>query len=171
MGLNSKPTLYWSLLRHNDWKLYVASTTKGICYVGPNNKSFEELSLWSDKHFPGHILIEDDNKLEKYKVEIIEYLDGKLKKFTIPLDLKGTDFQLKVWDILFQIPYGETKTYSDIAIALNKPTAVRAVGGAIGANPILMTIPCHRVVGKNGSLTGFRGGLEMKTRLLELEGH
>jgi len=74
-----------------------------------------------------------------------------------------------VWKALNEIPYGQTKTYSDIAHSINKPAAVRAVGAAIGANPILLAVPCHRIVGKNGTLTGYRGGLEMKKKLLELE--
>ncbi|MCR2822865.1 methylated-DNA--[protein]-cysteine S-methyltransferase [Lederbergia panacisoli] len=169
MDHNNKPTLYWSLLEKDNWKLYIAATSKGICYIGPINESFDELSKWSKKHFPESLLNEDNIKLEEYKVEIVEYLEGNRKNFTFPTDLKGTEFQKKVWNALCEIPYGETKSYSDVANAINKPTAVRAVGSAIGANPILMSVPCHRVIGKNGSLTGFRGGLEMKTRLLDLE--
>jgi len=165
----SKLTLYWSLLEINDWKLHIAATEKGVCYIGPINETFNDLSKWSNKHFPEYDLIENSFKLEKYKGEIIEYLEGNRRNFTFPIDLRGTNFQINVWNALCNIPFGETKSYSDIAYAINKPTAVRAVGSAIGANPILMTVPCHRVIGKNGSLTGFRGGLEMKTKLLDLE--
>ena len=96
-------------------------------------------------------------------------MKGKEQTFTVSFDYKGTAFQLAVWNALCEIPYGQTTSYSDIANSINKPTAVRAVGAAIGANPVLITVPCHRVVGKNGSLTGYRGGLEMKTQLLDLE--
>lgn len=169
MESKNKPTLYWSLLAFKDWNLYIASTTKGLCYVGSQNKPFEELSEWVQKRFPGSLLIEDSEKLERYQVEIIEYLEGKRKTFTIPFDYNGTAFQLAVWNALCEIPYGQTKSYSDIANSINKPAAVRAVGAAVGANPVLITVPCHRVIGKNGTLTGYRGGLDMKTQLLELE--
>ncbi|MBS4194138.1 methylated-DNA--[protein]-cysteine S-methyltransferase [Lederbergia citri] len=165
----NKPTLYWSLLENEDWKIYIAASSIGLFYVGTNNEPFAELTKWSNKHFPDCQLTEDDRKLEEYKKEITEYLEGKTQKFTLPIDLKGTEFQQNVWNALCQIPYGETKSYSDIASAINKQTAVRAVGSAIGANPILLLVPCHRVIGKNGSLTGFRGGLKMKKKLLEIE--
>ena len=87
----------------------------------------------------------------------------------MPLDLYGTKFQKSVWTELQKIPFGETSTYSDIAEKINKPSAFRAVGSAIGANPVMIVIPCHRVIGKSGKLTGFRGGLLMKQKLLALE--
>ncbi|KAB2332116.1 methylated-DNA--[protein]-cysteine S-methyltransferase [Cytobacillus depressus] len=169
MELKNKPTIYWSLLKNKDWNFYLASTTKGLCFVGSQNKPFEELFEWSEKRFPGSPLVEDSVELEPYAVEITEYLEGKRKTFTVPFDYNGTAFQLAVWNALCEIPYGQTKSYSDIANSINNPSAVRAVGAAIGANPVLITVPCHRVVGKNGSLTGYRGGLEMKTQLLDLE--
>jgi len=113
--------------------------------------------------------VENDEMLAPYVVEITQYLEGKRKTFTVPFEYVGTPFQQAVWDALCEIPYGQTKSYSDIANAINKPAAVRAVGAAIGANPVLLTVPCHRVTGKNGFLTGYRGGLEMKTLLLDLE--
>lgn len=169
MNSMNKPTIYWSLLMYKDWKLYIAATSKGLCYVGSQYKSFEELSEWAYKRFPESPLVEDSEKLEIYAGEIMEYFEGERKIFSIPLDYNGTAFQLAVWNALCEIPYGQTNSYSDIAKSINKSAAVRAVGTAIGANPILITVPCHRVVGKNGSLTGYRGGLEMKTKLLELE--
>jgi methylated-DNA-[protein]-cysteine S-methyltransferase len=169
METKNKPTLYWSLLKFEDWHFSIASTSKGLVFVGSQNKSFEELFEWAKKRFPGSPLVEDEEKLEPYVIEIIQYLEGKRKTFTVPLAYVGTPFQLAVWQALCEIPYGETKSYSDIAHAINKPAAVRAVGAAIGANPVLLTIPCHRVTGKNGSLTGYRGGLEMKKLLLNLE--
>jgi methylated-DNA-[protein]-cysteine S-methyltransferase len=162
-------TIYWILLKHKDWNMYIAATSKGLCFVGPQNRPFEELSVWAQTRFPGSSLIENTEKLHSYAAQLIEYLEGERTSFTIPFDYKGTAFQLAVWNALCEIPYGQTKSYSDIANAINKPTAVRAVGAAIGKNPILITVPCHRVIGKNGSLTGFRGGLEMKTQLLDLE--
>ncbi|CRK82371.1 methylated-DNA--[protein]-cysteine S-methyltransferase [Neobacillus massiliamazoniensis] len=161
--------IYWSLLEHEGWNLYLAATAKGLCFVGSQNQPFEELSLWAEKHFPGSTLIQNNEKLQLYVEELMEYFQGKRRTFTIPSDYHGTAFQVAVWKALCEIPYGETKSYSDIANHIQKPAAVRAVGTAIGANPVLITVPCHRVIGKNGKLTGFRGGLEMKKRLLELE--
>ncbi|GED69083.1 methylated-DNA--protein-cysteine methyltransferase, inducible [Brevibacillus reuszeri] len=170
MRTNKKQTIYWTKLVYGEWSLYLAATEKGLCYVGSLHKPFEELDQWSSKHFPGSTLVEDAAALKPYTAEIIEYMQAKRQQFTIPFDYQGTSFQLAVWDALCQIPYGETKSYSEIAHQIQKPAAVRAVGTAIGANPVLITVPCHRVIGKNGALTGYRGGLEMKSRLLELEG-
>lgn len=105
----------------------------------------------------------------EYHKEIAEYLNGRRKKFTLPLDLNGTDFQRRVWNELVNIPYGETRTYKEIAKAIGNPKATRAVGGALNRNPVLLVVPCHRVIGSNGKLVGFGGGLELKERLLELE--
>ncbi|ASB59519.1 cysteine methyltransferase [Bacillus sp. A053] len=169
METKNKPTLYWSLLMFKDWSFYIASTSKGLVFVGSQNKPFEELFEWAQKHFPGSPLVEDNGKLEPYITEITQYLEGKRKNFTVPFEYVGTPFQLAVWNALCEIPYGQTKSYSEIAHDINKPAAVRAVGAAIGANPVLITVPCHRVIGKNGSLTGYRGGFEMKALLLDLE--
>ncbi|MBM7703755.1 methylated-DNA--[protein]-cysteine S-methyltransferase [Metabacillus iocasae] len=169
MQTKNKPTLYWSLLKFKGWNLYVASTSKGLVFVGSQNKPFEELFEWTKKRFLGSPLVENDKKLEPYIAEITQYLAGKRKTFTVPFEYVGTQFQRAVWDALCEIPYGQTKSYSDIANDINNSEAVRAVGAAIGANPVLITVPCHRVIGKNGSLTGYRGGLEMKTMLIDLE--
>ena len=102
--------------------------------------------------------------------ELDEYFAGQRKTFTVPLSPHGTPFQLAVWEALRAIPYGGTRTYGEIAAAVGRPKAARAVGMANHDNPLLIVTPCHRVVGKNGSLTGFACGLEVKRRLLELEG-
>jgi len=102
--------------------------------------------------------------------ELEEYFTGKREAFTVPLSPHGTQFQLAVWEALRAIPYGQTRSYGEIAAAVGRPKAVRAVGMANHDNPLLIFTPCHRVVGKNGSLTGFACGLEAKRRLLELEG-
>lgn len=101
--------------------------------------------------------------------ELREYFAGRRTSFDVPLDFVGTAFQKEVWRRLLAIPYGETRTYSDIARELGNPAAVRAVGAANGRNPISIIAPCHRVVGADGRLTGFAGGLDAKARLLELE--
>jgi methylated-DNA-[protein]-cysteine S-methyltransferase len=98
------------------------------------------------------------------------YFSGDLRVFDLPLDLQGTEFQMRVWRALIAIPYGATRSYSQIALAIGAPRAVRAVGAANGANPIAIVVPCHRVIGSGGRLTGYGGGLPLKRRLLELEG-
>jgi methylated-DNA-[protein]-cysteine S-methyltransferase len=101
--------------------------------------------------------------------ELDEYFAGRRRTFDIPLHTVGTDFQKRVWDALTEIPFGETRTYKDIAVRVGNPAGVRAVAGAIGANGISILIPCHRVIGSDGSLTGFAGGINAKRILLELE--
>lgn len=161
--------IYWTQFMHNEWQLYVAATDIGLCYVGSPGKSYEEMEAWLNKRFPTYELLEKKEVLNRYTEAIKAYLDGTHSEVKVPLDLKGTAFQREIWDALQKIPYGEKKTYSQIAELINKPTAIRAVGTAIGANPVLIFVPCHRVVGKNGTLTGYRGGLEMKEKLLALE--
>lgn len=161
--------IYWTKLVHEEWSLFIAATIKGLLFVGSLHKPFDEMADWIKRRFPAAELIEDAAMLEPYTKEITEYMQGQRTHFSIPCDYQGTPFQLAVWDALCQIPYGQTQSYSDIASTIQKPAAVRAVGTAIGANPVLITVPCHRVIGKNGALTGYRGGLDMKTRLLQLE--
>lgn len=101
--------------------------------------------------------------------QLTEYFAGQRQHFQLALDAKGTVFQEQVWAYLRQIPYGETRSYQDLAIAINNPKAVRAVGLANGKNPLSIIVPCHRVIGKNGQLTGYAGGVERKAFLLTLE--
>ena len=105
---------------------------------------------------------------ETYR-QLSEYFAGKRDSFDIPIKTQGTDFQEKVWNALKQIPYGETRSHKDIAIAIGKPKAMRAVGMANNRNPIMIVIPCHRVIGANGQLIGYGGGLDVKEKLLTLE--
>lgn len=105
---------------------------------------------------------------EAYR-QIGEYLEGKRREFSFPYFLQGTDFQNKVWNALKKIPYGETRSYKEIAAAIGRPGACRAVGGVNHKNPLMIVIPCHRVIGANGQPVGYGGGLAMKTALLELE--
>ena len=107
--------------------------------------------------------------LKKAKKQLEEYFEGKRKKFDLALRLNGTSFQNKVWKALLNIPYGETRSYKDIAIAVGNEKACRAVGMANNKNPLPIFIPCHRVIGSNGKLIGYAGGLDIKIKLLELE--
>lgn len=107
--------------------------------------------------------------LQKAARQLAEYFEGKRKVFDLPIALKGTAFQKKVWDALCTIPYGETRSYREIAKQIGNEKACRAVGGANHNNPIMIVVPCHRVIGTNRSLTGYAGGLSVKKYLLELE--
>ncbi len=111
-----------------------------------------------------------DATLSACAVQLTEYFAGERQAFSLPLNAGGTIFQNEVWSALIDIPFGELRSYSDIAIAIGRPKAVRAVGAANGRNPLPIIVPCHRVIGSNGSLTGFAGGIPLKTKLLELEG-
>jgi methylated-DNA-[protein]-cysteine S-methyltransferase len=110
-----------------------------------------------------------EKPFEEARRQLREYFDGERKEFQLPLSLAGTEFQLSVWHKLQEIPYGKTVSYGDVAKSIDKPKAVRAVGAANGRNPIPIIVPCHRVIGSHGDLTGFGGGLDTKEALLRLE--
>lgn len=113
--------------------------------------------------------VEVDKENYNYHEEVIKYLEGKLKEFNMPIAFKGTPFQESVWKELLNIPYGETRTYKELAEKVGCPKGPRAVGGALNKNPIAIIVPCHRVVGSDGNLVGFAGGIELKDKLLKLE--
>jgi len=113
--------------------------------------------------------IKDDHRFATVKKELLEYFNGKLKTFTVPFGQHGTPFQESVWKEVEKIPYGKKVTYKTIAEAIGKPKAVRAVGTAVGSNPVCVISPCHRVIPTNGGLGGYAGGIEAKTFLLNLE--
>lgn len=114
-------------------------------------------------------LFETEVLRETYK-QLVEYFNGKRKEFDIPLNPSGTDFQQQVWCELLKIPYGETRSYKDIALEIGNENAVRAVGNANNKNPIPIIIPCHRVIGSDNKLVGYAGGLDIKKNLLKIEG-
>lgn len=118
-------------------------------------------------------MVENQDKavLKQAARELAEYFDGRRERFEVKLGFEGTEFQKQVWAALLTIPFGETRTYGEIARQINRPKAVRAVGAANGRNPISIIAPCHRVIGSTGELTGFAGGLKAKEMLLALEGH
>ncbi|HLR71232.1 MAG TPA: methylated-DNA--[protein]-cysteine S-methyltransferase [Pseudogracilibacillus sp.] len=166
---HNETTVYWSTCHVNHWQIYVAKTGRGICYVGSPNQPFEEVEAWIEKKIPNATFVESDSLLQQEISEISAYLLGEKEDFTVSMDLIGTEFQQAVWHASVKIPYGETRTYSEIAKEINRPKALRAVGTAIGANPLLFIIPCHRIVAKNGGLAGFRAGIDVKKVLLQLE--
>lgn len=112
---------------------------------------------------------DDHPAIAASRSQLADYFKGRLNRFSVPLDFQGTDFQKSVWQALLTIPYGETRSYGEIARQIGRPTASRAVGAANGRNPISIIAPCHRVIGASGALTGFAGGVEAKRYLLELE--
>ena len=130
--------------------------------------------LWETDR-PNRVLLGDMQQdqdhpiLNMAKQQLMAYFQGQRHQFDLPLEFYGTEFQKKVWDELLKIPYGEKRSYLDIATAIGNPKAVRAVGAANGKNPISIIAPCHRVIGKNGQLVGFAGGLDVKDQLLKLE--
>ena len=162
-------TIGWTVFTYDTWNFYIAKNDQGLCYVSVPNETFDEFTLYMDKKYPNVTIVENKIAFIPYIKELKKYFSGEITQFMMPVSWKGTEFQKLVWQALQRIPFGETCTYSEIAKKIERPKSVRAVGAAIGANPILIVVPCHRVIGKNGKLTGFRGGLEMKKKLLEIE--
>ena len=145
----------------------LGSSKKGVVCVKTEDRSKTYLSRWERE---GIELKERGEHNLRLISQLDAYFAGKLREFTIPLDLRGTPFQRRVWDLLCHIPWGETRSYGQIAKALGRPKAARAVGRAVGTNPVSIVVPCHRVIGSDGTLTGYGGGLDRKKALLKLEG-
>ncbi|MDF2925680.1 MAG: cysteine methyltransferase [Paenibacillaceae bacterium] len=150
--------------------VFVMATDQGLCRITWPDEGYAALAKWRDRHMPGAAIVEDLESLRTYVQQLEEYLSGARSEFALGLDLRGTPFQLQVWKTLQAIPHGSTISYTELALRAGSPHAVRAVGAANGSNPVPIVVPCHRAIGKNGKLTGFRGGLELKDRLLRLEG-
>jgi methylated-DNA-[protein]-cysteine S-methyltransferase len=144
-------------------ELKLVASDKGVAAILWENDNPDRVPL-------GPLMVESENPiLRETERQLGAYFAGKLKTFTVPLDFKGTAFQRRVWEALLTIPFGETRSYGEIARQIGNPSASRAVGAANGKNPISIIAPCHRVIGSTGELTGFAGGLEAKERLLGLE--
>lgn len=148
-------------------KMKITFTEKGILRLYLPNEKNEDIQLFLNKYSLKKIKV--DKSQFSYHDEIISYLEGNLKQFNLPLDLRGTSFQKKVWTELRAISYGQLKSYKDISISIGRNKAFRAVGSACNKNPIPIIIPCHRVVSSGGKLTGYRGGIKLKERLISLE--
>lgn len=140
--------------------------------IGVLTPRFDDEGRLVELRFGGEVFGEEPQTPEARRLskELDEYFTGKRTTFDCELAMKGTPFQLAVWNELTKIPYGHTISYAELAVRIGKPSAVRAVGAANGANPIPVIVPCHRVIGANGSLTGYGGGIERKQWLLALEG-
>jgi len=142
--------------------LFLAASTKGLVRL--------EFEARMQKLNPGTTeLHESKPALAPYLRELNEYFAGGRREFSQPLDLRGTEFQLACWHALLEIPYGETRSYRDIAEAIGHPHAYRAVGMSNNRNPVAIIVPCHRVIASSGSLCGYGGGLDLKRKLLDLE--
>lgn len=146
----------------------IAASDKGVCAIFFGDDA-ATLVRDLEKQFPRARLVGGDRAFEGLAARVIEFVEDPRLGLDLPLDIRGTAFQRRVWEALRRIPLGTTATYADIATAIGAPKSVRAVGRACGSNPIALAIPCHRVVGSNGSLTGYRGGIERKRALLAKE--
>jgi AraC family transcriptional regulator of adaptative response/methylated-DNA-[protein]-cysteine methyltransferase len=150
--------------------MFACATDKGICLLEFTDRIMLETEFQDLCKRLNAVILPGKNKfLDQVQIEFSEYLDGKRKTFTVPLDTPGTEFQQKVWKILQEIPYGETRSYKEQAIRIGNTKAIRAVAGANGANRVAVIIPCHRVIGSNRDLIGYGGGLSRKKWLLDLE--
>lgn len=149
-------------------RLLVAATQRGVCavYLGDSDQPLEAALT---KEYPEATIHRMDSNFSAWVNAILSYLDGKQPQLDLPLDVQATAFQRQVWQALQTIPYGETRTYEEIAESVGKPKAARAVGHACATNPVSMVIPCHRVVRSNGELGGYRWGLDRKAALLKTE--
>ncbi|WP_395746014.1 methylated-DNA--[protein]-cysteine S-methyltransferase [Prosthecobacter sp.] len=159
----ASPRCYYKTMPSPVGRLTLVANDRGLAAV-----------LWEDDD-PKRVRLGDlqENKTHPVLVEterqLRDYFEGRLEKFSLKLDFTGTEFQKQVWAALLTIPFGETRSYAQVAEQIGNPAAVRAVGAANGRNPISIIAPCHRVIGSNGKLTGFAGGMEAKAFLLKLE--
>lgn len=144
----------------------LVGSERGLVCLKPEEQAVPRLERWKQTG----ITIEDGNGFNRNIAEQLdEYFAGNLREFDVSLDVRGTDFQRHVWELLRTIPYGETRSYGELARKLGRPQASRAVGRANGTNPVSIIIPCHRVIGSGGTLVGYGGGLDRKSALLNLE--
>lgn len=146
--------------------LRLAATARGLVKVALPRGAF---AGWLANALPDSERVTSLPVLEQARRELVDYFAGRRHEFDVPLDLRGTPFQVAVWNALARVPYGETRSYRDIARAVRRPRAFRAVGAANGANPVPVIVPCHRVIAATGRLGGYGGGLEAKRRLLAFE--
>lgn len=153
------------------WTLW--GSGEGLCRLSFQHDTEETARLWLDRYAPGSAVINEEAPFREWGavLRLADYFAGSAETFRgLPLDLRGTAFQREVWTALAGIPYGSVITYAELAERIGRPKAMRAVGAANGKNPLPVLLPCHRVIGANGTLTGYAGGLTLKQELLKLEG-
>ena len=149
--------------------LRIASTEKGLAHVQLPHANGRGFDGWRTRHAAGVSVKPGFEPNRTHVTQILEFLEGKRAAFELELDLRATPFQLDVYREVARIPHGEVLSYRDVAVAVGRPNATRAVGAANGANPIPLVVPCHRVIGSSGQLQGYGGGLDLKARLLAME--
>ncbi len=155
--------MYYSIFKSPFCDITLVGSNSGLTHLHlDTGKGKRKFTLSSD-------CIRKDNLFQNHKKQLADYFSGKRKRFDLLLDPEGTDFQKTVWKALYDIPFGKLRSYKEIAAAIGNPNAYRAVGMANSKNPIPLIIPCHRVIGANGTMTGFAYGKEMKSRLIDFE--
>lgn len=162
-------TVYYALSQTPIGPLHLFSTDQGLVKLALPNEPRREAEAYVRRVLGPVALCEEEAHQARALAELAAYFAGDGRVFSVALDLRGTPFQRLVWDAVAAVPYGETRTYGTIAQTIGRPAAMRAVGAANGANPLPIIVPCHRLVGANGSLIKYGGGLEVKRRLLALE--
>lgn len=150
--------------------IYIASTDKGVCKVALPRQSKREFLRWLRENFKDNEVVDNNSKNREVIDQLSRYFNGRLAKFSLPVDLRGTPFQLRVWKELTKISYGTTISYKQLAKRLGTSRGFQAMGRANAANPVPIIVPCHRVMGANGSLVGYASGVKTKEFLLRLEG-
>lgn len=150
--------------------MIAGSTPRGICFLEWHSRGgVETIRQRVEKRYRLSVVDGNHPHIDLLERELGDYFEGSLARFCVPVDLNGTSFELQVWNELLKIPYGQTRSYADIAMAVNRPKAFRAVGRANGANYVSIVVPCHRVIESSGKLRGYGGGLWRKKYLIELE--
>lgn len=170
MKLTNQNIIYLHRINTPIGEMFVGATENGLCLLAfSDQKTLENMLKNIETRYSATLIREENQHIKQTQQELAEYFAGKRKNFTVTLDIKGTDFQKQVWQALIEIPYGVTHSYQDQAHSIGKPKAVRAVANANGMNLISIIIPCHRIIGANGSLTGYSGGIWRKSWLLNFE--
>jgi len=168
--VNTATKVYCTSFDSRIGRIYVASTENGVCKVSVPRESRRDFFDWLKKHFEVDAINDNRSKNKDIIDQLNRYFNGKLARFTCPVDLIGTPFQIRVWKELSKITYGSTITYKHLAKRVHAPKASQAVGRANSVNPLPIIVPCHRVIGSDGSLVGYAYGIKTKEFLLRLEG-
>jgi O-6-methylguanine DNA methyltransferase len=158
-----------TVLEHAGWRVRLARSWRGLCHLSLADDR-DELERHVRRHFEDAVVVDDAVALRGEAERVAAYLDGELRAFDLDLDLRGSDFQLRVWHAVRGVAYGRTATYGEIARAAGRPGGAHAVGQAVGHSPVALVVPCHRVVASGGRIGGYGGDVGTKRRLLALEG-
>jgi O-6-methylguanine DNA methyltransferase len=164
-----KRDLFYSILDTSVGTLIIASSDHGLVRILLPHEDDADSTARLQELYPVSTLVEHRERNQSVIDQLAEYFDGSRRTFSLPLEFRGTYFQRMVWKAVARVPFGQTRSYGEIAGEIGKPTACRAVGAANAANPIPIIIPCHRIIGSDGSMTGFGGGIPLKIKLLSME--